>query len=1618
MINEPYPNQDMDENDVYVFPMSFNQKRLWFLHQLETGLTAYHIPLGPLALDGCFDPAAFDHAFKEILTRHESLRTTFGEVDKKPCQIVSPTPTAVLIAVDLRGLSDPERDQCQAELTKRALGDPFDLERGPLVRMALLQLGERRRALLGCFHHMIYDGWSQSLFLGEIGALYQAFANGRCSSLPDLDIQYGDYAQWQEEHLTEEALENQLSFWRRQLAGAALFLDLPTDRPRPPTQSFNGKSLAFSFGDRLSAEVRQRLREAGCTMFTFLRSAFAALLHRYSGQDDVIIGSAVANRNKRELEPVIGFFVNTLAFRLRLGGRPSWRDFLSRTHRTDLEALDNQDLPLNRLVEALQPRRDPSFSPVFQVMFTLQNVGGSRDSSLPGLVLDNLGFEGLTSMFDLSLDMQDSPSGVSGRFEYNTDLFDAETARRAVGHLVSLVDAACEDPDLPVARLPLLSKDERRSLLAEWGADRAEIASAATGETNPAPGVCSVPAYLAAALPEPVDGARLLALDEEGEPTPLLVPGRLHLAAAAPVGVGARKASASLSPEGPVSETWLWPTGDIGRLRGENRVELWGRIDRRLTINGRFIYPEWVERRLETHPLVSQAVVAVRELDGRASLISYIQLREEMDALNPEPTPDGEAAARPLDIEERRRILYDWNDTDADFPLERLYQQAFETCKTRNPQATAAIWRGPDEERASISYGELNQRANQLAWRMRDRGLQVDQVAPILAERGLRFLIAIIAIFKAGGAYASLDPKQPIARLKKILSQAKAPLILAERQFGELATALAGETETVAPLIIEAALEAETRTADPPRRAEADSLAYVIFTSGSTGVPKGAMLSHANLINHLYIMIRELALRPGDGVVQNAPPSFDISVWQFLTPLLAGGRVVIAADELARDPMALLRLAAAEEVAALEMVPSLLTALLDELESQAPDIPALFALRFLVPTGEALPPDLCRRWLRLYPRIPLVNAYGPSECSDDVSFFTVRAPPDEEAVLVPVGRPLGNVRLYVLDRELEPAPPGATGELFIGGVCVGRGYLGDPARTAACFIPNPFARRSERGSRLYRTGDLAYFETPSGGGVRQSGGDIVFLGRVDYQVKIRGNRIELGEIETVLDRCPDVRHRVVIAREDRPGDKRLVAYVVGRRCRSPRELRDELRRELTEALPEYMVPAEVVVLEDMPLTPNGKIDRRNLPQPEALALPLRHQQALRGHLTAVLPEQMIPDLFLTASPGSERQAEPDLALSPAEAAPPAKTAPGNEVERKLTAILEDILNVSSIGLDDDFFESGGHSLLAVAMVGRVRREMGLELPLSAFFRARTAAGMAELLGRQASEKAKALVPIQPEGEGAPFFCVHPLGGNVLVYSKLAGALAPDHPFFGLQSVGLEDPYAILLESVESIAERYLLEIRAAFPQGPYILAGWSSGGMIAMEMARQLKADDGQSAPLILLDAIAPTPPHGVRDNIIENEVDFFASVIRNGAGLEVETPPPGGDETARLNLLLTRTLELAREGDFLPAGATPETALRLLRVFKANHLACENYCPEPYEGRSALFHAVEADAQRSSDLGDDWKPWIAGSFTQVAVPGDHRTMLHSANVQTLADKMRLFFPTPAKTALNLVSHS
>ncbi len=1156
-------------------PLSYGQQRLWFLDRLDPGSPLYN-NFAALHLVGPLDPAALEQALNQVIQRHESLRTVFGEQDGRPVQTILDSHPVSLAVTDLSNLSPDAREAEVLRLARAEGQHPFDLSVGPLLRGRLLRLSPdgSEHVLFFTMHHIVSDGWSVGVLIRELVACYEAAVSGHPAALPPLPIQYVDWAAWQRAWLAgvdggseTTPLQQQLAYWRAQLADAPA-LDLPTDHPRPPVQTTHG---ANAWLPPVSSSLMQRLetvgRQENATLFMTLLAALDVLLYRHSGQmaRDLCIGTPVANRNRPETEGLIGFLLNTLVLRTSLepsqpGGRLTFRELLRRVHQTALDAYAHQDVPFELLVEALQPTRDMSHSPLFQVMFDLQ-VEPLAALSLAGVTARPLPVDPGTAKFDLALSLTyDRAQGLTGYLNYNTDLFDAASAERMVERFVALLESIAADPDRAVDDLPMLSPAEERQVLEAWNA----------------------------------------------------------------------------------TDTGYSETRSVAVM-----------------------FEAWAAR--------TPQAVAVRMAEATAT----------------KATSGGKETGEPAGLEE-------------------------------------------------LTYAELNGRASQLAAYLRGLGVGPGDVVGLLLRRTPAVAVAILGALKTGAAFLPLDPDTPAERIAFMLTDSAARVVVTQEQLLEAGTwkpATAGlqlvRLDTDWPAVAQHSPIYQSTNLPTPA-----APAYIIYTSGSTGVPKGVLISHGALAQHLHDVAAHFELTPSHRVLQFSAYTFDQGLEQILTTLTSGATLVMRGEEIwpaDRFPAVV----AQHGLTVINLPPAYWNGVAQTLSAAPQAVEAARTLRLIIVGGDALTSESLRLWQQSpWRHVRMLNAYGPTEATITATTFEV--PPDYRPRGVgraaPIGRPLPNRRAYVLDPAGCLAGIGVPGELCLGGAGLALGYLNRPDLTAERFVPDPFTGISDRlpgtsdqppasgdqpsnadhpspftvhrspftfhrspatGHRLYRTGDLVRW-LPDG--------NLEFLGRLDQQVKIRGFRIELGEIEAVLAEHPAVAQAAVVApatavpaASDVPArttERRLVAYVVAasRDGDGADTLPGELRRFAESRLPAYMVPSAFVLLEALPLTASGKVDRRRLPAPD-----------LSSQISSAYVE------------------------------------PSNPLEAELVRIWQRVLGVERVGIHDNFFDLGGHSLLATQIMAQVRDAYGVELSLRRLFETPTVAGLAaaieeSLLAQQEGEE--------------------------------------------------------------------------------------------------------------------------------------------------------------------------------------------------------------------------------------------------------------------------------------------
>jgi amino acid adenylation domain-containing protein len=1327
-------------------PLSLPQQRIWFMQQLQPASTAFHIPAA-WRLRGRFEANALKRSLDELAERHESLRTRFEVRNGVPIQVIEPA-GRMRLEIDIETCAGPAAEATVRARVRELTEQPFDLSAGPLWRGHVMRIAPDEHVLILVVHHIIADGWSVGILAQEMATLYNAHATGTSASLPRLALQYADFAVWQRTWWTDEHLRPHVAYWTAHMAGAPAVLELPTDRVRPSQLSGRGARVAVSIRPDLAQAVRRLSRQKDVTLYMTLLAAFQVLLSRYSGQRDVVVGTTIAGRTQTPTEPMIGMFFNVLPMRADLTGDPAFAEFLARVRETTLGAYAHQDLPFERLVQAMAVPRTLSHTPVFQVLFELHNAP-ARSVTLAGLQMDRLGDDIIgidivseTAKFDLTMALEERAGAIGGTIEYSTDLFEAGTMERFARHYVTLLESIVAAPQQRISTLAIIPPSERHQIVDQLN-----------------------------------DTAR------------------------------------------------AWPDACLGEL-------------------------------FEAQVAATPEAIAVEDASGRT-------------------------------------------------------------------------W----------TYSAVNAHANQLARYLQRHGIGPEERVGLCVPRTVDLIVGMLAVLKAGGAYVPLDPTYPAERLRYMVQDARARVVLTDNA----GAALLGPIDAAIVTIDgeAAAVEAEC-TGNLPQPVSADNLAYVYYTSGSTGRPKGVAVNHAGIVNYVRWGCEAYHAAEGNGAPVHTSIAVDLTLTNFL-PLFAGQRVTLIRESAGVDGL-LSALQQQPKWGLLKLTPThlaLLNPAMTGAERQA-------SSRVLVIGADQLAAEPTLVWRQTAPQVTLINEYGPTETVVGCCTHTLGAT-TPVAGGVPIGRPIANTTMYVIDAALQVVPAGVPGELYIGGIGVARGYWGRPRLTAEKFVPDPFS--SVPGARLYRTGDRARY---------RPNGDLECLGRLDFQAKIRGYRVEPGEVEAMLAAHPSVRKAVAVVREDEPGDRRLVAYVtVGDHAPTVTQLREYLKARL----PEHMMPSSIMVLSSLPIGASGKIDRRALPRADG------------------------------ERPSLDTHYQP----------------PTDSVERRLTALWEELLEVRPIGLDDNFYDVGGHSLLAIRLRARIRDRFGAHVPLGLFVTNPTIRAMAESFRDHIDTAAQVLVAIQPNGTKAPLFCVHPAGGQVQCYVGLARRLGGDQPVYGLRDPFATTPGGYSRVSIREAAETYVAAIRNVRPHGPYYLVGWSFGGSVALEMAQQLRRA-GEDVPLLIqFDTPAPPFLRTLRRSEHQDCIVLAALArelaVTAGADLQIASTDLVARPPQERATYLVAALKAAgvRRPD-----VTADAFDSQLERFWGRIRTLQVYDAEPYEGRVALFRAIESDdalehdwpefvgaIRRNPTLG--WDQVVTTPVEVFHVPGHHATIGAEPHVGVLA---------------------
>lgn len=1035
-------------------PLSFSQQAIWLVDEVQDESLQYNMPV-MVNIRGELHIEALQWALNEVVRRHESLRTGVIVQEGIPVQKIRPYEAQPLAVVDLSGLTTADKEREVERAARHELLTPFDLKHDNLLRSRLLRLDAREFVLLQTMHHISSDGWSISLLTQELNVLYRRFISGNRTSLPGLEVHYADYAQWQRDELQGEKLDKLLGYWNKAMAGAPEVHSLPLDRPRLVAQTFNGAVVKSHFSARETRALKELCQQQDATLFMGLHALVSVLVSLLSNDDEVVIGTPVANRDHHQLSDIIGLFINTLVLRNKVTPEMTFSQVLAGSRATILGSLEHQQLPFELLLDALNVDRTAGFSPLFQIMLVLQN-NTQPVLELPGVEIEATQSSAITAKYDLTIYVTEDEDHLGLVWEYNSDIFDAGTIRRLSEALANILDSAVNKLQQPVAALSLVSDSAQRALLDDNG-----------GITN-----------------NERDEGNLIALLKE------------------------------------------------------------------------------------------QAKLA--------------------------------------------------------------------------PDATALVYRQQE-----ISYAELDRLSTCLARQLTQTGLTVGSRVGINMPRSLEAVIGILAVLKIAGAYVPLDPGYPAHRLSYMVEDANIELVLTAA--GQKEMPLDHDRKK---LIVDIAALAREQSACEPLlqvHSQAESVTYITYTSGSTGKPKGVKGTQRGVLNRLYWMWQKLPFETDEICCQKTSLNFVDHVWELFGPLLKGVPLVLVDEETARDPSRLVDTLISHNVTRLVLVPSLLQAILDLPDHE---LAPLKSVVHWTSSGEELAVELVHRFYTQFEHAVLLNLYGSSEVAADATWYDTRELP-AGAGSVPIGHPIANTQLYVMNDNLQLLPRGCVGGLYVGGAGIAAGY------TRTGQTQERFVNASCVTDVLFNTGDQVRWNND---------GTLAFVGRADYQVKVRSYRIELGEIESVLVSLSGIRQAVVIDRYFQESFY-LAAYIVPEPAVDIDT--DSLRHSLASLLPDYMIPATITVLSEVPLTPNGKLDRRTLP----------------------ISDFIDADNYV---------------------------APRNELETQLCHIWQEVLGLERVGIHDNYYRIGGNSIGAVKLVSSINRILALNVQLKDLFELKTVAGLAGL----------------------------------------------------------------------------------------------------------------------------------------------------------------------------------------------------------------------------------------------------------------------------------------------------
>lgn len=1151
-----------------IFPASFAQRRVWFIHQMKPDSIEYNVPVAYI-IKGEFNLVYCKKALNQLLIRHEILRTTFREVDGEPMQIVHPVQDASLEFLDFSHIEEGEqKENIITQEVKRVTDSIFDLVKGPLIKFLVVKQSQEQHILAIVAHHSIIDSWSLDIFKKEFDKLYEAKCNQNgCVDLPELPVQYGDYALWQKQDMNQDKQEKQLDYWVSKLKDKIENIELPIDFIRPPIRTANGDNYSFDLSEELTHKMKEFAKENQCTVFMVLLAVFQVLLYRYTNREQIVVGTTVASRPTVETESLIGFFINNLSFNTYIADVPSFREYLMRVKEETLEMYQYQEVPFEKVIERLNIPRDLSRTAIFQVMFNYLSAAGDT-LKMSGLESEMYPLGGSKATTDLNLFAWEENGFIHFNFEYSRDLFKTSTIRRMATHYMLLIHEILRDTEVAINKISFLSPEE-------------------------------IATY---------------SFDEE---------------------------------------------------------KLSAHIETKLTMH-------------------------------------------------------------------------------------RLFEEQVE----KAPEAIALRY-----EEKQISYRLLNEKANQVAHYLLSLGVEPEDRIGLFMDRSIEMVIGMLGVLKAGGAYVPIDITYPQERVERMIKESKAKHVLTQRYLLASFPVL----EEVQLLCIDTLGQGETYSKENPLPTHMnDSLMYVLFTSGSTGEPKGVMINHSNYISYINAIIKRLGINEPLQFAIVTTFAADLGSTNIYVPLLTGGCVNIISYEKATDSNQLASYFKEHPIDVMKLVPSHFEAL------QVGDTPELIIPRkIIIFAGETLTKQTVQKVWESNPKCKIFNNYGPTETTVSVLAYEVQKEKDEGIISIPLGKPLENGYVYVLDKEKQLVPFGVEGELYIGGKGVSRGYLDREDLTKQPFIIDPFDIKQKR--KLYKSGDIVrYLEN----------GNIEFVGRVDRQVKIRGYRVELGAIERALKGHKGIEEAIVQVIKDEGNSNKLIGYVTLNH-EQDKVNTAILRKYIKNKLPDYMIPQIIVVLENIPINANGKINYKELPIPI----------------------------------GGERNET--------------YVAPRSELEEYLTKIWSEILGVPKVGIDDNFFDLGGESFKAI----KLTRQIGMGISIIDLFKFQTIRELGSRLSGKSEETGR-LIRLTPQTEKQivmNYICFPFAGGSAIVFQPLANELPSNCALYGVHLPGHDfTKREDIGGAIEAIVQECVEEIKQKI-QGPISIFAQCVAGALGLALTYELR---------------------------------------------------------------------------------------------------------------------------------------------------------------------------------------